>query len=120
MANDGRPCAEWCFRTHHVLIDDAPLFTHELKGIGCDRNVVSPQGGNWNPYRSGLCPGMEVPVRTDVFDLSMAAESFCYTYELEAWTNDFKSEMDNKHAYYAISSFILVKSNNPIDAAVVE
>lgn len=120
MDNDGRPCAEWCFRTHHVLIDDAPLFTHELKGIGCDRNVVSPQGGNWKPDRAGWCPGMEVPVRTDVFDVSMAAESFCYTYELEAWTNDFQANVDNKHAYYAFSSFVLVKSNTPIEAAVVE
>ncbi len=119
-ANDGRPCAEWCFRTHQVLIDEAPLFSHEMKGMGCDRNVVSDQGGNWKPDRAGWCPGMEVPVRTDIFSVSMAAESFCYTYELEPWTNDFQTDADNKHAYYAISSFILVKSNTPIEAPVVE
>lgn len=120
MDNDGRPCAEWCFRTHHILIDDVPLFTHAMNGIGCDKNPVQPQGGNWEPDRAGWCPGMEVPVRTDVFETPMAAESFCYTYELEKWTNDFQTTADNKHAYYAISSFILVKSNTPVDAPLVD
>jgi hypothetical protein len=113
---DGRPCAEWCFRTHHILIDDAPVFTHEMKGIGCANNPVSPQNGNWSPDRAGWCPGMAVPVRIDTFDTSMSGASFCYKYELEQWTND----LQNGKAYYAISSFIVVKSNSPVERPVVE
>lgn len=116
--NDARPCAEWCFRTHHILINDAPLFTHDMKGIGCANNPVQPQGGNWAPDRAGWCPGMEVPIRTDNFNTSMAGESFSYTYELEPWTNDLQASDPN--AYYAISSFVVVKSNTPIEAPIVE
>ena len=115
---DGRPCAEWCFRTHDVLINDNALFQHEMKGIGCDNNEVQPQGGNWQPDRAGWCPGMEVPVRTDVFDYARAGESFCYKYQLEPWVNDMQSTADNKNAYYAISSFIVVKSSTPIEPAI--
>lgn len=31
---DGRGCAEWCFRTHRILINNESVFTHELKPIG--------------------------------------------------------------------------------------
>ncbi len=117
---DQRRCAEWCFRTHHILIDSIPFFTHDMQGIGCSTNPVQPQGGNWEPDRAGWCPGMAVPVRWDQFDSSMAGESFCYTYDLEPWTNDMQTTVDNKHAYYAISSYIIVKSNIPIDEPVVE
>jgi hypothetical protein len=63
---------------------------------------------------------MEVPIRSDVFGSTMAGQSFCYKYELESWTNDFQSSADNKHAYYAISSFVLVKSNSPLTEAIVD
>uniref|UniRef100_UPI0032174D79 peptide-N-glycosidase F-related protein n=1 Tax=uncultured Draconibacterium sp. TaxID=1573823 RepID=UPI0032174D79 len=116
---DGRPCAEWCFRTHQVLIDENPLFEHNMKGIGCDQNPVQPQNGNWQPDRAGWCPGMEVPVRIDIFDYPKAGESFCYKYQLEPWINNMQSSADNKNAYYAITSFIVVKSNTPIDLPVV-
>ncbi len=113
---DGRPCAEWCFRTHNILIDGVKTFTHDLKGIGCNKNPVNNQKGNWRPDRAGWCPGMEVPVRRDVFNSSMAGIEFCYKYELEQWVNDKKSG----DAYYAISSFVIVKSNSPIEKPVVE
>ena len=37
----------------------------------------------------------------------------------ENWVNDLKSSTSNIHAYYAISSFIVLKSNNEINAALV-
>ncbi|MDX2442730.1 MAG: peptide-N-glycosidase F-related protein [Bacteroidales bacterium] len=117
--NDGRTCAEWCFRTHHIIIDDNPLFTHDMNGIGCANNPVQPQSGNWQPDRAGWCPGMAVPVRIDEFPHSRAGESFCYKYQLEEWTNDMQSTAQNKHAYYSISSYMVVKSNTPIDVPVV-
>ncbi len=110
---DGRPCAEWCFRTHQILIDGVPLFHHELKGIGCASNPVQPQNGNWSPDRAGWCPGMEVPVRHDLFAGTMAGANFCYRYQLAPWVNNMQSSADNKHAYYAISSFVVVKSKTP-------
>ena len=113
---DGRPCAEWCFRTHNILIDGVKTFTHELKAIGCNNNPVNNQKGNWQPDRAGWCPGMEVPVRRDIFNSSMAGIQFCYKYELEQWVNN----MVNGKAYYAISSFVIVKSNSPLEKPVVE
>lgn len=110
---DGRRVAEWSFRSHTILINGEPKFTHTMNGCGCNANKVNPQNGNWAPDRAGWCPGMQVPVRTDVFESSMAGANFSYKYQLEPWTNDFKSTADNKHAYYAISSFVVAKSNTP-------
>ncbi len=117
--SDGRPCAEWCFRTHHINIDNTSLFEHNMKGIGCGSNPVQPQAGNWQPDRAGWCPGMQVPVRIDELPNPRAGASFCYKYELEEWTNDMQSTADNKHAYYAISSFVVVKSNSIIEVPLV-
>jgi len=113
---DGRPCAEWCFRTHDVLINGELQFSHIMDGPGCDINPVQPQNGNWAPDRAGWCPGMAVPVRTDILGSSMGGLSFSYEYDFEDWTNDFQTNASNKHAYYAISSFVIVKSNEPIEA----
>jgi len=116
---DGRPCAEWCFRTHDVLINGDLKFSHVMDGLGCDKNPVQPQNGNWAPDRAGWCPGMAVPVRINVFENPMNGQSFSYEYVFEEWVNDFQTTASNKHAYYAISSFVVVKSNEPIEAPVV-
>jgi len=116
---DGRPCAEWCFRTHNVLIDDQVTFIHDLTGLGCEENAVPAQFGNWKPDRAGWCPGMEVPVRKDILTLPKAGQSFNLSYRLENWTNDFLSLADNKHAYYAVSMFVVVKSDIPVQPASI-
>ena len=115
----GRPCAEWCFRTHNILINNSNTFSHYMGPLGCASNPVSPQAGNWQPDRAGWCPGMEVPVRTDELDASLAGQSFSFEYKLQPWTNNMQSTSDNPHAYYAISNYVVVKSNTPIDAPVV-
>jgi len=112
--SDGRPCAEWCFRTHDVVIDNVDMFQHDLGPIGCASNPVSPQNGNWQPDRAGWCPGMAVPVRIDEFDTAMAGNTFGFKYDFEDWTNDLQSTASNIHAYYAISTFVIVKSDTPI------
>ncbi|WP_445711446.1 peptide-N-glycosidase F-related protein [Flavobacterium sp.] len=111
---DGRPCAEWCYRTHKVKINSADTFSHYLGPIGCNSNPVQPQGGNWSPDRAGWCPGMGVPVRTDNLTNSFAGQSFDFEYEFEHWVNDLLSTNSNIHAYYAISTFVVVKSDTPI------
>ncbi len=117
---DGRRCAEWCFRSHDVLINGEVAFTHDLDPIGCADNPVQPQNGNWAPDRAGWCPGMQVPVRRDIFPEPLYGESFTFEYQFEEWTNNFQSGASNPHAYYAISTFVVVKSNEPIEAPVVE
>ena len=60
---DGRPCAEWCFRTHDIKINGSNTFQHNLGPIGCSANPINNQNpGNWQPDRAGWCPGMAVPV----------------------------------------------------------
>ena len=117
--SDGRPCAEWCYRTHHVSINNNQTYQHYLGPIGCGSNPVNPQGGNWVPDRAGWCPGMAVPNRIDLLDPSLSGSTFSFDYEFEPWTNNLLSTSSNIHAYYALSSFIIVKSNTPVEKPIV-
>lgn len=112
----GRPCAEWCFRTHQVLVNGSLGFEHYMGPLGCSGNPVSPQNGNWSPSRAGWCPGMSVPNRIDNFDTPMAGQTFAFAYDLEDWVSDSGG---TSNAYYAISNFVVVKSNSPIELPVV-
>jgi len=112
--SDGRPCAEWCFRTHDIKINAANMFQHDMGPIGCASNPVSPQSGNWSPDRAGWCPGMAVPVRIDVFSSSMSGATFNFEYDYEDWTSDGGNTSGQGGAYYATSTFVVVKSNSPI------
>lgn len=113
--SDGRPCAEWCYRTHDVLINGSSMFNHYLGPLGCASNPVSNQApGNWTPDRAGWCPGMAVPTRIDEFSTAMAGATFSFEYDFEDWTNDLNSTASNPHAYYAISNYVVVKSDTEI------
>tara|TARA_B100000780_G_scaffold190370_1_gene133996 strand:- start:44 stop:1408 length:1365 start_codon:yes stop_codon:yes gene_type:complete len=116
---NGRPCAEWCYRTHNIKINDINTFQHYMGPIGCGSNPVSPQNGNWEADRAGWCPGMGVPIRFNKFTNDISNSSFNFEYDFENWVNDLKSNASNIHAYYAISSFIVLKSNKEINAASV-
>lgn len=114
--SDGRPCAEWCFRSHNIKINNTLAFEHYMGPIGCASNPVSNQNpGNWQPDRAGWCPGMQVPVRTNNLDLSFGGSTISYEYELEDWTSDG----NGGDAYYAISTYIILKSNSEINPAIV-
>lgn len=113
---DGRPCAEWCYRTHDVLINGTATFQHDLAPLGCASNPVSNQApGNWQPDRAGWCPGMVVPARIDQFSSAMGGNMFTFEYDYEDWVNDG----ENGNAFYATSTFVVVKSNTPINKPVV-
>ena len=115
--SDGRPCAEWCFRTHDVKINGANIFQHNLSPIGCASNPVSNQSpGNWQPDRAGWCPGMAVPVRVDELDPSLNGALFTFEYDLEDWT----SNGNGGNAFYAISTYVVIKSDSEITAAIVQ
>ena len=112
----GSNCAEWCFRTHDVKIDGTNTFQHEMGALGCASNPISNQSpGNWMPNRAGWCPGMAVPDRIDTFASSMAGSMFTFEYDYEDWTND----MGNGNAYYATSTYVVVKSSTPITKPTV-
>lgn len=117
--SDNRPCAEWCFRTHDVLINGGVTFQHNMGPIGCSSNPVQPQSGNWTPDRAGWCPGMAVPVRKDVFSTAMGGSSFTFEYDYQDWTADGGSTSGTAGAYYATSTFVVVKSNTPISKPTV-
>ena len=112
----GSNCAEWCFKTHDIKINGTNTFQHYLGSLGCASNPVSNQNpGNWEPNRAGWCPGMEVPTRIDAFSSTMAGSMFTFEYDYEDWTNN----MGNGSAYYATSTYVVVKSSTPITKPVV-
>ena len=115
--SDNRPCAEWCFRTHHIKIDGTNKFNHNLNPIGCQTNPVSPQNGNWQPERAGWCPGMGVPVRIDTFNTPI--NTFTFEYDYEDWISDGGTASGQSGAYYATSVFVVVKSSTPITKPIV-
>lgn len=111
---NGRGCAEWCFRKHHIWINGEQKFEHDLKAEGCASNPINNQKGNWQGERAGWCPGMMVPLRIDNFANNVAGTDLNFEYKFKPWTNNMQAQTDNPHAYYAISTFVVVKSNNPI------
>ena len=113
---DGRPCAEWCFRTHDIKINGTNTFQHNLGPIGCSANPINNQNpGNWQPDRAGWCPGMAVPVRMNSLDTSYSGSTISFEYDFEEWTSDG----NGGNAFYAISTYIIVKSNSEITAPIV-
>ena len=42
-----------------------------------------------------------------------------YEYDFKDWVNDFQTTTDNKNGYYAISSFLVLKSNQQIQRATI-
>ena len=113
---DGRPCAEWCFRTHDIKINGSNTFQHSLGPIGCSANPINNQNpGNWQPDRAGWCPGMAVPVRMNSLDTSYSGSTISFEYDFEDWTSDG----NGGNAFYAISTYIIVKSNSEITAPFV-
>ncbi|PIE50730.1 MAG: peptidase [Flavobacteriales bacterium] len=116
-ATNGRPCAEWCYKTHHIWINNAQTFEHYLGPLGCANNPINNQSpGNWKPNRAGWCPGMVVPNRVDELNSSLFNDSFTYEYKLQNWTDDGNNP---NGAFYAISSFVIAKSNQPLQKPVV-
>tara|TARA_Y200000002_G_scaffold383296_1_gene405003 strand:- start:2660 stop:3997 length:1338 start_codon:yes stop_codon:yes gene_type:complete len=113
---DGRPCAEWCFRTHDIKINGSNTFQHNLGPIGCSANPINNQNpGNWQPDRAGWCPGMAVPVRMNSLDTSYSGSTISFEYDFEDWTSDG----NGGNAFYAISTYVIVKSNSEIITPIV-
>ena len=118
--SDGRPCAEWCYRTHNVKINGAITYQHYMGPIGCATNPINNQSpGNWMPNRAGWCPGMAVPVRIDDIGLSFNGNGFDFEYDFQNWSSDGGSTSGQTGAYYATSSYVVVKSNTEISSPTI-
>ncbi|MEC8133581.1 MAG: peptide-N-glycosidase F-related protein, partial [Bacteroidota bacterium] len=118
--SNGRPCAEWCYRTHNVKINGSNSFQHYMGPIGCASNPIYNQApGNWTPDRAGWCPGMAVPVRVDNLGTAFSGSSFTFEYDFEDWTSDGGTTSGQTGAYYATSTYVVVKSNTEISSPVV-
>ena len=112
----GRPCAEWCFRTHNIKINGSSSFQHYMGPIGCASNPINNQNpGNWQPDRAGWCPGMVVPIRLDNIDLNSSGSSFNFEYDFEDWVSDGLGG----NAYNATSVYVIVKSSTLITNPIV-
>ena len=100
-----------------------------MGSLNCGTNpkVVKNQAGNWTGNRAGWCPGMEVPVRTNVLPNPKAGQTFNFNYVLHEtdWNTSNMAEkwrdngVNTQGAYYAVSSYVVVQSNTPITAPVV-
>lgn len=111
-----RACAEWCYRRHHIQLDGADAFEHYMGPIGCANNPINNQApGNWKPDRAGWCPGMVVPPYINNLTGDLKNKTLNFNYKLEPWT---ANNPENK-AFYAISTFVVVHSNTPIAAPIV-
>ena len=94
-----------------------------MDAIGCSSNPINnaQNPGNWMSDRAGWCPGMAVPVRIDDLGQSFSGNSFDFEYEFENWVSD-GGVIDPSYqpgAYYATSSYIVVKSNTEISSPTV-
>ena len=88
--------------------------------IGCATNPINNQApGNWMPNRAGWCPGMAVPVRIDDIGLSFNGNGFDFEYDFQNWSSDGGSTSGQTGAYYAISSYVVVKSSTEISSPAV-
>ena len=58
---------------------------------------------------------MAVPVRTNSLDTSYSGSTISFEYDFEEWTSDG----NGGNAFYAISTYIIVKSNSEITAPIV-
>ena len=67
------------------------------------------------PDRAGWCPGMAVPVRMNNLDTSYNGSTISFEYDFEEWISDG----NGGDAFYAISTYIIVKSNSEITAPLV-
>ena len=78
--------------------------------------VNNQEPGNWKLDRAGWCPGMVVPVRFDNIQKSLFGSDFNFTYKFEEWT---RNNVQNNNTFYAISTFVITKSNTLINKAVI-
>ena len=58
-------------------------------------------------------------LRVDKFSENLNGKTIKFDYNFHPWVNDLKTDASNKHAYYAISTFVVLKSNEEISAAIV-
>lgn len=80
--------AEFAPKVHTIWVNGRPAFTHDLWRTDCDRNLCSPQPGNWRAARAGWCPGQTVdPVDYDLTAFAKPGQRLQLDYMLEPYRN---------------------------------
>ena len=89
-----------------------------MESIGCASNPINNEQnpGNWHQNRAGWCPGMVVPVRTNDLDPFLNGSPFVFEYDFQDWI----SNGAGGNAFYAISTYVVVKSDSEINPAVIQ
>ncbi|MCX6350303.1 MAG: peptide-N-glycosidase F-related protein [Bacteroidetes bacterium] len=110
-------CAEFCPKTHSILVDGTTRFARKVWRDDCSVNPVYPQGGTWLYSRTNWCPG--APVETYDAELSAYIKGGVETtldYDVEAYTWNGSGGLP----YYAIESQIITYGapNFTHDAAI--
>jgi len=78
-------CAEFCAKSHALIVDGTKLPQHEVWRDDCAQNPIDNQGGNWKPSRANWCPGADVkPWR---IDLGARATPFTVGYAIDDYVN---------------------------------
>jgi hypothetical protein len=62
---------------------------------------------------------MVVPVRSDDLGTSFNGTIFSFEYDFEDWTSDGGTTSSQTGAYYATSTYVVVKSNTEISSPTV-
>jgi hypothetical protein len=79
---EGNNCAEFCYNTHSVLVNDTPQWSWEIMQE-CADNPLYPQGGTWIYDRAAWCPGAPVTQQEfELTDLVGNSESFTVEYDV--------------------------------------
>ena len=69
--------------------------------------------------RAGWCPRMAVPLRIDKFKKSNSNTTLNFEYDFEDWISDGGTQSAQIGAFYAISTYVVVKSNTKIEKPLI-
>lgn len=132
--NNTSNAAEFFEATHHVLIDDVPVFEHH-NWTNCDPNPdgCQPQGGTWQFDRAGWCPGAISPFFEYEMDPYLQQGPLDMFYRLQSGYVDFCHPAnpgcvngitcpncnDGFNPHLVMATNLVTYSNSPIEQNVI-
>jgi len=80
-------CAEFCPKTHTILINGVKRYDHFVWRDNCAVNPLYPQGGTWIYQRANWCPGAEVYTHDfEITPFMTPDDSVTIDYNLQEYT----------------------------------
>lgn len=106
-------CAEFCYPTKNVLIDNFSMYTRQIFRK-CGGNGLFPQGGTWVYDRANWCPGeMVFP---EIFDFRVNGNS-THAWDIDMEPYEVRSPSAN---YYVHSQLIEYKKPRAADDVALD